>query len=72
MQEKKMARTLTTSEKILDQLAEGQSFSELTRRHGYSREDFLTAALFGVAELQAEYIELLKKHGKFNRLTRTE
>ena len=39
-----MARTLTTSEKILDQLAEGQSFSELTRRHGYSREDFLTAA----------------------------
>ncbi|NLF96376.1 MAG: hypothetical protein GX569_06525 [Candidatus Riflebacteria bacterium] len=67
-----MSRTLTTSEKILDQLAEGQSFSELTRRHGYSRQDFLTAALFGVAELQAEYVELLKKHGRFNHLTKTE
>jgi len=69
---KNMSRTLTTSEKILDQLAEGQSFSELTRRHGYSRQDFLTAALFGVAELQAEYVELLKKHGRFNHLTKTE
>ena len=67
-----MVKTLTTSEKILDQLAEGKSFSELTRRHGYSREDFLTAALFGVAELQAEYVELLKKHGRFNHLAKTE
>jgi len=67
-----MSRTLTTSEKILDQLAEGKSFNDLTRRHGYSRQDFLTAALFGVAELQAEYVELLKKHGRFNHLTKTE
>ncbi len=67
-----MAQTLTTSEKILDMLAEGQSFSELTSKHGYSRNDFVTAALFGVAELQSEYIELLKKHGKFNHLTKTE
>lgn len=64
-----MAQTLTTSENILEQLAEGGSFAELSRRHGYTRKDFLTAALFGVAELQAEYIELLKKHGKFNHLT---
>ncbi|MBU1106457.1 MAG: hypothetical protein KKB51_07310 [Candidatus Riflebacteria bacterium] len=67
-----MSQTLTTSEKILDLLAEGQSFSELTRKHGYSRNDFVTAALFGVAELQAEYAELLKKHGRFNHLTKTE
>jgi len=67
-----MAQTLTTSEKILDLLAEGQSFSELTRKHGYSREDFVTAALFGVAELQVEYAELLKKHGQFKNLTKAK
>lgn len=64
-----MAPTLTTSEKILDQLAEGRSFNDLAQKHGYTRKDFVTAALFGVAELQAEYIELLKKHGKFNEFT---
>ncbi len=67
-----MARNMTTSEIILDQLAEGHSFSELSRKHGYKRDDFVTAALFGVAELQAEYVELLKKHGRFNHLTKTE
>jgi cyanate lyase len=67
-----MARTLTTSEKILDQLAEGHSFSELSRQHGYNRQDFLTAALFGVAELQAEYAELLKKHGRFKDFDKNE
>jgi len=64
-----MAHTLTTSENILEHLAEGRSFAELSRQHGYTRKDFLTAALFGVAELQTEYIELLKKHGRFNHLT---
>lgn len=67
-----MAKNMTISEKILDQLAEGQSFKELTRKHGYNRNDFVTAALFGVAELQAEYVELLKKHGRFSHLTKTE
>ena len=58
----------TVSEKILDKLAEGASFSELEERFGYTRKDFLTAALFGVSELQSEYIELLKTHGRFNDL----
>lgn len=64
-----MSQTLTTSENILELLAEGRSFEELSQSHGYTRKDFLTAALFGVAELQTEYIELLKKHGRFNHLT---
>lgn len=64
-----MTPALTTSEKILDQLAEGRSFNDLRQKHGYTRKDFVTAALFGVAELQSEYIELLKKHGKFGDLT---
>ncbi len=64
-----MATAMTTSEKILEQLAEGRSFNDLSQKHGYTRKDFVTAALFGVAELQAEYIELLKKHGKFNSIT---
>lgn len=64
-----MAPVLTTSEQILDQLAKGSSFSELTRKHGYTRKDFVVAAVFGVAELQTEYIELLKKHGRFNEYT---
>ncbi len=64
-----MAPALTKSEMILDKLADGSSFAELSRRHGYTRKDFLTAALFGVSELQAEYIELLKKHGRFKEYT---
>ncbi len=64
-----MAPALTKSEKILDQLADGGSFAELSNRHGYTRKDFLTAALYGVAELQAEYMELLKKHGRFKEYT---
>ncbi len=64
-----MAPALTKSEKILDQLAEGSSFAELSDQHGYTRKDFLTAALYGVAELQAEYMELLKKHGRFKEYT---
>ncbi len=64
-----MANKLTRSETILEQLATGASFDELSNKHGYTRKDFLTAALFGVAELQSEYIDLLKTHGKFNHLT---
>lgn len=64
-----MAPALTKSEKILDQLADGSSFAELSDRHGYTKKDFLTAALYGVAELQAEYMELLKKHGRFSEYT---
>ncbi|HMM59194.1 MAG TPA: hypothetical protein PKC25_03585 [Candidatus Rifleibacterium sp.] len=64
-----MAPALTRSEKILDQLADGSNFSELAEKHGYTRKDFLNAALYGVAELQAEYLELLKKHGRFKEYT---
>ncbi|MDN5279832.1 MAG: hypothetical protein PWR01_3797 [Clostridiales bacterium] len=60
-----MARAATTSEYILDQLADGASFKELQTRYGFTKKDLLTAALFGVSELQGEYIELLKKYGKF-------
>ncbi|MGM0599033.1 MAG: hypothetical protein ACQETH_04365 [Candidatus Rifleibacteriota bacterium] len=61
-----MASSSTTSEYILDKLAEGASFKDLQSKHGYSKKDLLTAALFGVSELQGEYIELLKKYGRFN------
>ena len=54
-----MSGKLTVSEKILEDLASGSSFSELSRRYGYSRRDFITAALYGVAELREEYIKLL-------------
>lgn len=64
-----MAPALTTSEKILEQLAAGSSFDDLSKKNGYTRKDFVTAALFGVAELQAEYMELLKKHGRFSEYT---
>lgn len=63
-----MPRATTTSEFILDQLAEGSSFKDLQARYGYTKKDLLTAALFGVSELQGEYIELLKKYGRFNNL----
>jgi uncharacterized protein (DUF433 family) len=58
----------TTSEHILDRLAEGASFKELQSTHGYTKKDLVTAALFGVSELQDEYLELLKKYGKFSNL----
>jgi uncharacterized protein (DUF433 family) len=60
-----MAQTMTTSEKILDKLADGATFKDLQAEFGFTKKDFLTAALFGVAELREEYIELLKTHGKF-------
>ena len=63
-----MPKGLTTSENILDQLAEGSSFKDLQAKHGYTKKDLLAAALFGVAELQGEYIELLKKYGRFNNV----
>lgn len=61
-----MTRPATTSEHILDRLAEGIPFKDLQNRHGYTKKDLLTAALFGVSELQSEYIDLLKKYGRFN------
>lgn len=54
----------STSERILDRLAEGASFEELQER-GYSRADLLAAALFGVEELHEEYKELSKKYSPF-------
>ncbi len=63
-----MPRATTTSEFILDQLAEGSSFKELQGQFGYTQKDLLTAALFGVSELHGEYVELLKKYGRFNNL----
>ena len=59
-----MSTYRTTSEKILDRLAEGANFAEL-QESGYSKKDLLTAALFGVAELHEEYKELAKKHSQF-------
>lgn len=63
-----MSGVSTTSEYILDQLADGASFKELQTKCGYTKKDLVTAALFGVSELQGEYIELLKKYGKFKDL----
>ncbi len=60
-----MSRASTKSENILDQLAEGASFKDLQQRFGYTKKDLITAALFGVSELQGEYIELMKKYGRF-------
>jgi uncharacterized protein (DUF433 family) len=60
-----MSRASTKSENILDQLAEGASFKDLQQRFGYTKKDLITAALFGVSELQGEYLELLKKYGRF-------
>jgi len=62
-----MPRVNTTSENILDQLADGASFKELQTKFGYTKKDLLTAALFGVSELQGEYLALLKKYGKFSK-----
>ncbi len=59
-----MSAYLTTSETILDSLAEGADFEEL-QEMGYSKDDLLTAALFGVAELHEEYKELSKKYSFF-------
>ncbi len=58
---------MTNSENILDLLAEGATFKDLENQFGYTKKDFLTAALFGVAELREEYMELLKKYGKFKK-----
>ena len=62
-----MAKTVTVSETILDQLAAGATVKELKDSYGYSRSDIITAALFGVAELREEYINLLRQHGKLKR-----
>jgi uncharacterized protein (DUF433 family) len=52
---------VTTSEEILEKLAQGASFEDLRQRYGFSRADFLTAALFGVAELHDEYVTILAR-----------
>lgn len=59
-----MSAHKTTSEKILDRLAEGETFYEL-QKSGYDKRDLLTAALFGVAELHEEYKDLATKHSQF-------
>ena len=59
-----MSAHQTTSEKILDRLAKGETFSDL-QKNGYNKKDLLTAALFGVAELHQEYKELAKRHSLF-------
>lgn len=51
----------TKSETILDKLAEGVSIDEL-KESGYDKDDIMTAALFGIAELHEEYKELAIKH----------
>ena len=64
---KKGDKTMTNSENILELLASGASFKELQLKYGYTKKDFMTAALFGVAELREEYVNLLKEHGKFKQ-----
>lgn len=58
---------MTNSENILELLASGATFKELQAKYGYTKKDFMTAALFGVAELREEYVELLKEHGRFKQ-----
>lgn len=58
-------KNMTKSENILELLAVGATFKDLQAKYGYTKKDFMTAALFGVAELREEYVELLKTHGKF-------
>ena len=60
-------KNMTTSENILELLATGSTFKDLQAKYGYTKKDFMTAALFGVAELREEYVELLKTHGKFKQ-----
>ncbi|MBI3038045.1 hypothetical protein HYY75_03185 [bacterium] len=52
------------SETILDGLAAGKSFKELQISHGFSKSDLISAALFGVAELQEEYLSILANRKK--------
>lgn len=54
----------TTSEIILESLADGADFEELQGK-GYSKSELLTAAIFGVAELHEEYKELSRKFSPF-------
>ncbi|MFZ2960743.1 MAG: hypothetical protein WA705_28010 [Candidatus Ozemobacteraceae bacterium] len=46
---------------ILDRLAEGASFKDLQASYGFSKKDFIVAALSGVEELHGEYINMLFK-----------
>ncbi len=55
----------TKSEIILDKIADGVPIAQLKREYGLSKEDILTAALFGVAELREEYLSILAKRKKF-------
>lgn len=46
---------------ILDKLAAGSTFSQLTARYGITRQEFINAAVYGITELRGEYISLLGK-----------
>ncbi len=54
------------SETILDRLAAGASISQVKRELNLSKEDIITAALYGVAQLREEYIRLLLRR-RFQR-----
>lgn len=54
----------TLSEFILDKIADGVPINKIKNDYGLSREDIITAALFGVAELREEYISLLSRRKK--------
>ena len=51
----------TTSELILERLAQGYSFKDLQNVYGFSKKDFIAAAIAGVEELHPEYIQALKR-----------
>ncbi|HNV69226.1 MAG TPA: hypothetical protein PKO06_05970 [Candidatus Ozemobacteraceae bacterium] len=49
------------NEFILDKLAAGETFSQLTTKYGITRQEFINAAVYGISELRGEYISLLSK-----------
>ncbi|MBF0410719.1 MAG: hypothetical protein HQM10_25465 [Candidatus Riflebacteria bacterium] len=49
------------SELILERLAQGYSFQDLTQVYGFSKKDYISAALAGVEELHPEYLARLRK-----------
>ncbi len=46
---------------ILDKLAAGETFSQLTAKYGITRQEFINAAVYGISELRGEYISLIGK-----------
>ena len=52
------------NEFILDKLADGATFQQLTQQYGVTRQEFINAAVFGISELRGEYLALMKRNRK--------